>query len=51
MKTLPRVQQPKGTPFQKLDQLFKAVVVVPKAAVDREEAKLKRRKQRAKKPA
>ena len=50
MKPLEKLQQSKGTPFEKLDRLFRAVVVVPKAAVDREEAKQKRRKKRAKKP-
>ena len=52
MKSLIKLQQSKGTPFEKMDRLFRTVVAVPKAAVDREEAKLKRRKKkRAKKPA
>ena len=50
MKPLAKFQQSKGTPFEKMDRLFRTVVAVPKAAVDREEAKQKRRKKRAKKP-
>jgi hypothetical protein len=38
------------TPFQKFDSHFRSVISVPKAAIDREEAKLRKRKrQRAKK--
>lgn len=36
--------------FERFDRLFRAVVSVPKAAVDKEEAKWKRRKKRAKRP-
>jgi hypothetical protein len=50
MKPLAKLQQSKGTPFEKMDRLFKTVVAAPKAAVDREEAKQKRRKEKAKKP-
>jgi hypothetical protein len=41
--------EPEGTPFEKFDRLFRAVVAVPKAAVEKEEAKerLKNRAQRA----
>ena len=48
------VKPPKAnpTPLRKFDALFRAVISVPKSAVDREEAKLKRRKKRrAEKPA
>ncbi len=50
MKPQAKLRQSKGTPFQKMDRLFRTVVAVPKTAVDREEAKQKRRKKRAKKP-
>jgi len=35
--------------FERFDQLFRAVISVPKSAIDREEAKEKRQKARAKK--
>ncbi len=50
MKPAPAVPAPEGTPFEKFARLFRAVVSVPKAAVEKEEAKerLKNRSQRAK---
>lgn len=39
-------QEPGGTPFERLDRLFRKVIAVPKAMIDREETKWKRRKQR-----
>lgn len=45
--------EPEGTPFEKFDRLFRAVVTVPKAAVEKEEAKerLRNRARRARKKA
>lgn len=46
--------QPEGTPFEKFDRLFRAVVAVPKSEVEKEEAKerIKNRLRRARrKPA
>ena len=34
--------------FERFDQLFRAVISVPKSAIDKEEAKWKRQKKRAK---
>ena len=34
--------------FERFDNLFRQVISVPKAAIDKEEAKLKRKKNRAK---
>lgn len=47
MKTLAPptpVAQSEPTPFQKFDRLFRSVISVPKAAIDREEAKWKRKR-------
>jgi hypothetical protein len=33
----PRIDVPGSTPFQKMDNLFRAVVAVPKAEIDRRE--------------
>ncbi len=43
--------EPEATPFQNFDRLFRTVISVPKAAIEKEAAKLKRRKKRAKKSA
>jgi hypothetical protein len=50
---LPPIQVPEGTPFQKLDSLFRAVIAVPKSEIDKREKRWKRaqQKKRAKKPA
>jgi len=46
---LPPIPTPEGTPFQKFDSLFRAVIAVPRAEIDKREAKWKRaRKKRAK---
>ncbi len=37
--------QTKGTPFQKFDRLLRNVIAVPKSAIDKEEAKWKRRRE------
>ncbi len=34
---LPAIQVPGDTPFQKTDNLFRAVIAVPKAEIDRRE--------------
>jgi hypothetical protein len=49
---LPPIQVPEGTPFQKFDSLFRAVIAVPKTEIDKREEKWKRaqKKKRAKKP-
>jgi len=49
---LPPIDVPGDTPFQKLDNLLRAVVAVPKAELDKREKEWKRarsRKKRAKK--
>lgn len=35
----PAPASPEGTPFEKFDRMFRAVVSVPKAAVEEQEAK------------
>lgn len=49
----PALQISESTPWQKLDRAFRTVIAVPKEALLKEEARLKRLKQRkwAKKPA
>jgi hypothetical protein len=51
MKMPPPVNMPEGgTPSERLDRAFRAVLTVPKEALVKDEAKLKRRKEkRAKK--
>jgi hypothetical protein len=53
MKPAPASPAPEGTPFENFARLFRAVVSVPKSAVEKEEAKerLKNRKRRARKKA
>jgi hypothetical protein len=48
---LPPIDVPGSTPFQKMDNLFRRVVTVPKAEIDRreEEWQKQRGKKRAKK--
>ncbi len=53
MKPAPAPNVPGKTEFERFDNLFRAVISVPKAVVDKEEAKWKRaraRKKLAKKP-
>ena len=45
---LPAIQVPGSTPFQKLESIFRSVIAVPKAEIDRREKEWKR--QREKKP-
>jgi hypothetical protein len=33
----PRIETPEGTPFQKMDHLFRAVIAFPKEEIDRRE--------------
>ena len=42
----PPIQIPGSTPFQKMDNLFRAVIAVPKAEIDRREEEWKRAKKR-----
>ena len=52
MKPAPAPELPGNTEFERFDNLFRAVVSVPKAVIDKEEAKWKRaraRKKRARK--
>lgn len=53
MKASPPGQDSEGTPFENFERLFRAVVSVPKSAVEKEEAKerLKNRKKRERKKA
>ena len=54
MKPLPPLNVPGNTEFEKFDNLFRAVIAVPKTVIDREERKWKRaraRKVRARKSA
>ncbi len=39
MKPAPEQPAPEGEPFENFDRLFRAVVSVPKAAVEEQEAK------------
>jgi len=48
-RPLPPIRTPEGTPFQKFDSLVSVVMAVPKAAIDKEESKWKRRRKREKK--
>ena len=53
-KSAPAPNVPGDTEFEKFDNFFRAVIGVPKAVIDREEAKWKRaraRKKQAKKSA
>jgi hypothetical protein len=53
MKSDPAPAQPEGTPFENFERLFRAVVSVPKPAVEQEEAKekLRNKKKRERKKA
>lgn len=46
MKPAPAEPAPEGTPFENFDRLFRAVVSVPKSAVQAEEAKEKKQRER-----
>jgi hypothetical protein len=39
---LPPIQVPGSTPFEKIDNLFRAVVTVPKSEIDRREEQWKK---------
>jgi hypothetical protein len=49
---LPAIDVPGSTPFQKMDNLFRAVIAVPKAEIDRREEQWKKQqgKKRKRKP-
>jgi len=54
MKPLPAPNVPGSTEFERFDNLFRAVIAVPKTTVDKEDAKWKRaraKKKRASEPA
>jgi hypothetical protein len=42
----PPIQVPGSTPFQKMDNLLKRVIAVPKAEIDRREKEWKRARKR-----
>jgi hypothetical protein len=46
MKPAPEQPAPEDEPFEKFDKLFRAVVSVPKAAVEEQEAKERQRNKR-----
>jgi hypothetical protein len=51
-RALPPIDVPGSTPFQKMDNLFGAVIAVPKAEIDRREQEWQKqngKKKRAKK--
>jgi len=48
---LPPIQVPGSTPFQKMDNLFRAVISVPKTEIDRREKEWKRRRSKKRKAA
>lgn len=52
-KSVPAPNVPGKTEFERFDNFFRAVIAVPKATIDKEDAKWKRarEKKRAKKPA
>jgi hypothetical protein len=50
-KSVPLPIKVEGTPFEKFDQLFRTVIAVPKAVIDKEEKKWKRARARKKKTA
>ncbi len=45
----PPIQIPGSTPFQKMDNLFRAVIAVPKAEIDRREEAWKKQNGNGKK--
>ena len=45
----PPINVPGSTPFQKMDNLFRAVIAVPKAEIDRREEEWQRQRGRGKK--
>jgi len=46
---LPPIDVPGSTPFQKMDNLFRAVIAIPKEEIDRREKEWQRQRGRAKK--
>jgi hypothetical protein len=46
MKPAPEQPAPEGEPFERFDRLFRAVVKVPKAAVEEQEAKEREKNRR-----
>ncbi len=48
---LPPPRQPNGLPFESLDSLFRAVIAVPKAEIDRREKEWQKAHPKPKRPA
>jgi hypothetical protein len=46
----PPIDVPGSTPFQKMDNLLRAVIAVPKAEIDRREKEWKRSRKKKKAP-
>ncbi len=46
----PPIQVPGSTPFQKMDNLLRAVIAVPKSEIDRREKEWKRKHGKNRKP-
>jgi hypothetical protein len=47
---LPPINVPGSTPFQKMDNLFRAVIAIPKVEIDRREDEWKRSRKKKKMP-
>ena len=47
----PPIPVPGDTPFQEMDNMFRAVIQVPKAVIDKREEKCQREQQRKRKKA
>jgi uncharacterized protein YifE (UPF0438 family) len=45
---LPAIEVPGSTPFQKMDNLFRAVIAIPKAVIDKREKQWQRTQARKK---
>jgi hypothetical protein len=43
---LPPIEQADGTPFEKFDRLFRAVISVPKAEIERRESEWRKAKKK-----
>jgi hypothetical protein len=46
----PPIEVPGSTPFQKMDNLFRAVIAIPKAEIDRREEEWKKQHGKKKRP-
>jgi len=50
MNPLPAPKVPGNTEFERFDNFFRAVIAVPKSAIDKEETKWKRARAKKKQP-